>query len=62
MKDSLDVVLCSLLRVALRGSQEFLYSLTEAEWKSLFAMAKQQTVLGIAYNEYSGANYTTKPE
>ena len=53
LKVSLDVVLSCLLRVALGVAQEFPYTLTEAEWKSLFAMAKQQTVLGIAYKAIS---------
>ena len=50
MKDSLDVVLCSLLRVGLGLSQGFPYAPTEEEWQILFKMAKQQTVLGIVSN------------
>lgn len=48
VKDSLDVVLCSLLRVGLELTHDFPYTLTEEEWFSLFKMAKQQTVLGVA--------------
>lgn len=61
MNDSLDVVLCSLLRVALRVTQEFPSSLTEAEWQSLFALAKQQTVLGVAFSALSRLPAEARP-
>ena len=61
MKDTVDVVLCSLLRMALGVTQEFPYTLTEAEWKSLFAMAKQQTVLGITYKAISLLRVEQRP-
>jgi hypothetical protein len=61
MKDSLDVVLCSLLRVALGGTQEFQYTLTEAEWQSLFALAKQQTVLGVVFSALSRLPAEARP-
>lgn len=50
MKDSLDVVLCSLLRVGLGLSQGFSYAPTEDEWQVLLKMAKQQTVQGVVFN------------
>ena len=53
VKDSLDVVLCSLLRVGLELTRDFPYTLTEEEWYSLFKMAKQQTVLGVACSALS---------
>ena len=61
MKDSLDIVLCSLLRVALGVTQEFPYSLTEAEWQSLFALAKQQTVLGVGLSALSRLPAESRP-
>ena len=48
MKDSLDIILCSLLRVGLGLTSDFPYTPSEQEWQSLFSMAKQQTVFGIA--------------
>ena len=53
VKDSLDVVLCSLLRVGLELTRDFPYTLTEEEWYSLFKMAKQQTVLGVTCSALS---------
>lgn len=53
MRDSLDVVLCSLLRVGLGLSQGFPHAPTEDEWQILLKMAKQQTVLGIVSNAQS---------
>lgn len=53
MKESLDVVFCKLLGVALGLSQDFPNILTESEWESLLLMAKQQSVLGIVYKAIS---------
>lgn len=50
MKDSLDIVFCRLLQVALGVTHDFPYTPSEDEWQSLFQMAKQQCVLGVAYN------------
>ena len=61
MKDSLDVVLCSLLRVGLGLSQVFPYAPTEDEWQILLKMAKQQTVLGIASNALSCLQEQARP-
>ncbi len=61
MKDSLDVVLCILLRVGLGVTQGFPFSLTEAEWQSLFALAKQQTVLGVALSALSRLPVESRP-
>ena len=61
MKESLDNVLCALLRVALGLSQNFPYNLDENEWRDLFVMAKQQTVLGVAYNAFSRLPVNTCP-
>lgn len=61
MKDSLDVMLCMLLRVGLGLSNEFPYTLSEKEWQSLFIMAKQQTVLGVAINALSQLPAESRP-
>ena len=50
MKDSLDIAFCRLLQVALGVTHDFPYTPSEDEWQSLFQMAKQQCVLGVAYN------------
>ena len=46
----LDIVFCRLLQVALGVTHDFPYTPSEDEWQSLFQMAKQQCVLGVAYN------------
>lgn len=61
MKDSLDEVLCALIRVALGLSQDFSYILDENDWRNLLAMAKQQTVLGVVYNAFSRLSVNTCP-
>lgn len=53
MKDSVDTVFCSLLCMALGLSNDFPYSPTEQEWRDLFKMAKQQTVLGVFYGAFA---------
>ena len=61
MKDSLDVVLCMLLRVGLGLSSDFPYSPSEEEWQSIFLMAQQQTVLGVVYNALSRLPAGSRP-
>jgi len=46
----LDAVFCRLLQVALGVAHDFPYTPSEDEWQSLFQMARQQCVLGVAYN------------
>lgn len=46
----LDTVFCRLLQVALGIIHDFPYNPSEGDWQSLFQMAKQQCVLGVAYN------------
>lgn len=61
MEESLDVIFCKLLRVGLGLSQDFPYKLNEKEWKTLFVMAKQQTVQGIVYNSLSRLPVDARP-
>lgn len=51
--ESVDIFFCNLLRIALGLTPSFPNDLTESEWKSLFLLAKQQSVLGIAYKAIS---------
>lgn len=53
MDKSLDVVFSKLLLVALNPLDEFPYRPNDEEWKTLFFMAKQQSVLGIIYKAIS---------
>lgn len=46
----LDTVFCRLLQVALGVTHDFPYTPSDVEWLSLFQMAKQQCVLGVAYH------------
>lgn len=48
--DGLDTVFCRLLQVALGVTLDFPYTPNEKEWQALFQMAKQQCVMGVAYN------------
>jgi len=61
MKDSLDIILCSLLRVGLGLTSDFPYTPSEQEWQSLFSMAKQQTVQGVAFDALSRLPAETRP-
>lgn len=61
MHPSLDIILCALLRVGLGLSSEFPYTLSEKEWQSLFLMAKQQTVQGVAFDALSRLPAETRP-
>lgn len=61
MKDSLDVIFCKLLRVALGLSQDFPYTPTEQEWQSLFTMAQQQSVLSVVYNAFARLPEESRP-
>ena len=47
---SLGEPLYKILQVALGAAQDFLFTLDAAEWQELFAMAKKQSVLGIAFD------------
>ena len=49
-KGELDAIFCQLLQIALGVTHDFPYTPNENEWQSLFQMAKQQCVLGVAYN------------
>lgn len=48
--ETLDVVFCRLLQLALGLAQDFPYTLGEKEWRALLVMAQEQTLLGVAYN------------
>ena len=61
MIEPLDVVFCKLLRIGLGLSQDFPYKLDETEWKTLFVLAKQQTVQGIVYNSLSRLPEDSRP-
>ena len=61
MTYSLDVVLCSLLRIGLGLTQNFPYFLTDKEWQDVFLKAKQQTVMGIACNALSRLPSEVRP-
>ena len=52
MKDLIGDMFCNVLRVALGLASDFPYSPTEREWRKLFKMAEQQTVLGVFYNAF----------
>lgn len=61
MQPSLDITLCALLRVGLGLTSEFPYTLSEKEWQTLFLMAKQQTVQGVAFDALSRLPSETRP-
>lgn len=50
INESVVIFFCSLLQVALGVSREFPYTPSENEWQALFQIAKQQCVMGVAYN------------
>lgn len=47
---SLSEPFYKILQVALGASQDFLFTLSDGEWQELHVMAKQQSVLGVAYD------------
>lgn len=49
MQNGLDECFFDLLRVALGEPREFSYVLTAQDWTSLYRMATQQSLLGVAY-------------
>jgi len=61
MTESLDVVFSKLLLVALELLDVFPYRLDDEEWKTLFFMAQQQSVVGVVYNVISHLPQDSRP-
>ena len=53
INEIVEKMFCTLLQVALGVSHEFPYTPNEKEWQALFQIAKQQCVMGVAYNAIS---------
>lgn len=49
----LDEALFAILRLALGASQDFLFDLDASQWRTLCSMAKQQSLMGVAYDGIS---------